>query len=110
MTPTLRAELDHIEEFLMGPEGSKLAAVLAALRGPDEVAVSETDNWHLKDETTVHIRSAAFPRLAGTSGNGYARTGWVMWTNRSFNPLARSKSPHFTGHIEDAARALDLMS
>ena len=120
MTPTLRAELDRIGEFLQGPEGNELAAVLAALRGPDETPLSSFDNSFLKDETTVHIRRAAFPRLATRydahlavhpSGRTWAGVGsWTLVTKRPFNAHSRSKSQHFTNHIEDAAYVLDMVT
>lgn len=123
MTPELRAELDRIEEFLMGPQGADLSMVLAALRGPDN------DNDTVKECTTTYIRTAAFPRLerapaiVGLGAN--AHEAWVMWRDpRGFttdhdalfaraseggrpNPIIRS---HFIGHVRRAAIVLELMS
>lgn len=102
MTPTLRAELDRIQDFLMGPEGGDLADVLSALRGPDV----EPD--YVKDRTTVHIRRAAFPKLSlGSSAAFTAHSRWTMWTREPFYPAAANGN-HFRIHAENAGRVLEL--
>lgn len=113
----LRKELDRIEDFLLGPYGEDLAAVLSALRGPD----NESD--HLKDMTTCVIRTAAFPRLATSSmplrGKWlFAPSGAVLktmrlWDDDGFDanasqPYHRWGGFHFISHIKVAAKALGI--
>jgi hypothetical protein len=100
MSPELRAELDRIEDFLMGPHGAELANVLSALRGPDFPDVD-----HVKEETTIHIRRAAFPRLAAQLSS--FRLGWALWTDRPFK-MPRPGTGHFYAHVRTAAIALKL--
>lgn len=117
MTETLRAELDRIEDFLMGPEGAALAAILSALRGPDN------DDRFLKSKTTLHIRRAAFPRIAEESarsrnswGDTEMNLGWVMFSpfrqGTPEPPLETSLdlcwSKHFMRHIRSAVFSLGL--
>lgn len=121
MTPELRAELDRIEEFLMGPQGADLAMVLSALRGPDN------DNDTVKECTTTFIRTTAFPRLghipAAPGLGANAREAWVMYLDpRGFTTnhdylIARARAAHgidavvrshFTGHARRAAVILEI--
>lgn len=103
MTPELQAELDRIENFLIGPQGHALASILSALRGPDE------GDYNLKAATTTHIRSAAFPRLKDRVEWGHS-VGWDMDTSSHFDTnhpyIGRT---HFKSHVEAAARLLGLM-
>lgn len=110
MTPTLRAELDRIEDFLMGPEGKQLADVLSALRGPD------AGGGGLKFRTTNFIRTAAFPKLTEASQDrdgldGSANDSWMLDRNGEHISVptgVNKPSYHFLSHIESAARVLDL--
>lgn len=105
MTPTLRAELDRIEDFLMGPEGGLLMDVLSALRGPDEPTKD-----HKKAATTVHIRAAAFPRLAASSGRFTDNGKWQIASTVSFRrPDIGYDYGHFESHINKAAEHLGLL-
>lgn len=103
MTPTLRAELDRIEQFLMGPEGRDLAAVFSALRGPDDC------NLDLKMKTTAWIRGAAFPKLRNQypyDPNLFV-VGWSFDKSKKFTlPV---KNSHFRRHIVRAAKVLELI-
>lgn len=122
MTPELRAELDRIEEFLMGPQGADLAMVLSALRGPDET------NEIVKESTTNFIRNAAFPRLhaiaAASSGGCNARECWMMIVDSRGLALNHSTlilrakelildavvKEHFLDHVRRAALVLGLVN
>jgi hypothetical protein len=102
MTPELRAELDRIEDFLMGPQGDTLTDILSALRGPDD------ENETLKRRTTVYIRQAAFPRLAINSS---CSRQWIMTLGPMFAKAAvLDGSTHFLRHVRFAARVLGLLS
>jgi hypothetical protein len=99
MTKTLREKLDVIDEWLCGPDGRSLAAVLSATRGPDSGSG--------KPYTTVPIRRKAFPKLAEASKG----VGWMMncydW---EWNPdkAAEHQKFHFMFHARKAARVLGL--
>lgn len=64
MRTLVRKALDQIEDVLLlgNQDSADLAAILSALRGPDE-GVSDHNNTKLT--TTVPVRREAFPRLAG---------------------------------------------
>ena len=103
MTPTLRAELDRIEDFLMGPEGEELAAVLSALRGPDNSSL------HDKCQTTTYIRARAFPRLAVSLGSCTASDVWSFVRLKPFRDNTDiSLRFHFENHVHAAAVILGL--
>lgn len=107
MTPKLRAELDRIEEFLLGDEGASLAHVLTALRGPD------SGDLVVKQATTTHIRSTAFPRLAKQFGSLFTEPGSVnhydMWDFKMGKlTLPAEGWSHFYSHITLALSALGI--
>ena len=99
MTPTLRAELDRIDEFLNGPEGAELALVLSAIRGPD---IPHTDE--VKYATTNHIRRAAFPKTCCNENPA----GWDLHLY-PFNAFKEEGGWHFKDHIVKAATVLGLI-
>ena len=112
---TCREMLDVIDEFLSkrDAEASKLWDVLTALRGPD---TSDYD----KTETTVHIRSAAFPKTEKSSNPPVDMPGYTSQLNGALfasSPMLYNKTPfsisltysHFMNHIRNAALALGMM-
>lgn len=105
---TAREVLDLIDNFLLegdSTETNKLWDVLSALRGPD------SDDFRLKDETTIHIRRAAFPRFSSTQNRwGDNKTRAVFTSDHPYvSPRTTSSaSGHFCSHIRSAAMVLGL--
>ena len=109
MTPTLRAELDRIEAFLAGDEGADLGVILAALRGPDDEDLR-------KKSLTIHVRRAAFPRLARKLRFWGVGKLWTLYLPKDAFVMPPSPSledvvlhrDHFLSHIRDAAKVLEM--
>lgn len=106
MTPTLRAELDRIEAFLAGDEGADLGVILAALRGPDDEDLR-------KKNLTIHVRRAAFPRLARELRFWGVGKLWSLYLPKEAfvvpppSPVGYHND-HFLSHIRDAAKVLEM--
>ena len=82
--------------------GHHLAAVLSALRGPDN------GDDALKWSTTNHIRRASFLRLTKKYKEYYGRLSWDLNLTppRKIGKIELSKLPHFMRHIVNARVAL----
>jgi len=120
MRERTREILDRIDEILLA--GAKadwddaeddygvaieLWNVLSALRGPD---VKDGNEFDLKDTTTVHIRRAAFPKLAAWADRArrqYAG-GMQIWSRKRFDFSSEDDS-HFIDHVRVAAKVLGLI-
>lgn len=107
MTETLRAELDRIQEFLLGTEGFALANVLAALRGPDD------GDEVLKTSTTNFIRTAAFPNIDQNFHLPWTTSHHLDGFTTKYDELRErgTDNPvnyHFISHIRSAAVILGL--
>lgn len=124
MTPNIRYVLDVIEEVLLRNDktAEDLAAILSALRGPDEDSAQTR-----KKVTTARIRAQAFPRLAQQIVNevskeqafwyplsspkvtsGHSRVWFINMDGlpidvRDYSP---DLAPHFEIHVRQAAEAL----
>lgn len=119
INPKLREFLDQIDRMLLDPEvGGSLADVLSALRGPDDL----DGRQRLKEQTTIPIRRAAFPRVCEINipsqvplifprTNDTARTRWDTYRPSGQAEgvfLNRTRWGHFENHAQDAAHALGL--
>lgn len=100
----LRAALNKIDRMLCNPRiGKDLSAILGATRGPDD------ENDDVKENTTAHIRRAAFPLAFAQKFVGKT-TGWSAMISSTFREeMAWNSSGHFASHIKWAARALGLL-
>lgn len=92
---TLKGSLRLIDLMLGATYGYPLAAVLRALRGPDN------ENHVLKERTTAHVRHAAFPRHGTRLGSTYA--GLVI---KRGHPGA---DQHFLSSVRKAAEVLGIL-
>jgi hypothetical protein len=104
MRDDTRATLDYIDTVLSQGSVSarELWDVLAALRGPDRI-----ENGVTKENTTVHIRSAAFPKTANAVNNGYCNIAAAFSSHD--NPFMYPENGgHFVAHIRYAAFVLGL--
>ena len=100
----LNEMLDMIDKFLTyNPKASVLWDILSALRGPD------SDDMELKEQTTIHIRSAAFP-LTATVGSlcGIAYFAKKEDASKRLPYFAKrvNTHPHFMFHYQEAVRQL----
>ena len=98
MNAKLRRQLTQIDKWMLDPQtGRDLAAILAAVRGPDL-----NQSRSLKVRTTSYVRQTAFPR---------AFVGAAGWTNqlgvRSNDDI--QGFDHFTRHVRSALSALGLL-
>ena len=111
MRAKVRAALDAIEDILMNADqdSADLAAILSALRGPDD------GNEEKKAQTTIPVRCVTFPRLS--AARGYLPiTGSRCWSfgvyGKAYSlvapaPVDHSKAPdHFSEHYKMAYNAL----
>lgn len=103
---TWREALNVLDEFMVKneEEASSLWLVLTALRGPDNVS-------HLaKHSSTVHVRKAAFPKLAGTGGYLPADLWpeYALNTTREFIIDGCGCPEHFCDHVARATQILGL--
>ena len=123
MEPDTRKILDQIDEFLLRRDKAsrELAAVLSALRGPDN---RDEDDYTdvTKSYTTIPIRRAAFPKCAARQdalNNFVVEIGdgnRIMNMQRaaghkdaSFKLLSHThEDTHFNIHAWMAAKALGL--
>lgn len=103
--------LKRIEEFLLtAPSGERqmLWDILTALRGPDTTPTDDSSS--VKELTTAHIRTLAFPLLAReevvsfTNGSQFASRASAR--NGFGTIIGERVSPHFAGHLMDAKFAL----
>lgn len=101
----LRAQLDQIDQWLTEPGGGALWDVLSALRGPDDESIS-------KGTTTIPIRVAAFPKMAGVFDRYYYshEVGIKANFDHRYSELRLGLIPpgHFLQHIRSAALVLGL--
>lgn len=131
MRQRVRKMLDSIEDFLMvgDSDAADLAAILTALRGPDDPDIS-----HRKHDATIPIRRAAFPRIARKVDERFERSEFIgsriddpdptpRVGQRRFMSFGTSRTPsalrlinpdyrppnshHFEEHINVAAEALE---
>jgi hypothetical protein len=103
MDSKLREVLDQIDTVLAenGFDAAQLWNVLTALRGPDNV---DDGDYRTKQEVTVPIRRAAFPRTAALTNNNTADFG----DNDSPTTVRVDRYTHFHNHGQAAASALGL--
>lgn len=115
MTDTLRAELNRIETFLLGPEGKHLALILSALRSCDGPQAERFP----KTITTMPIRGAAFPRLLRRDGINPYTSATECWAIGDPADLATRSDlqgrreafsdDHFLDHLIQAADLLGIL-
>lgn len=109
MRTNVRIMLDKIDEMLSkgDQDAADLAAILTALRGPDELSV-----YHLKEITTVPVRRLALPKTAKASRYSHRKM------RMSFQGLDKINIPtafvpthhatsHFFLHIRQAKAAIE---
>ena len=106
MTKEVRRVLDIIEDVLLrqDQDANDLAAILSALKGPDDPSVST-----LKLATTCCIRGQAFPRLL--------EVWWayldekaifnLLWEMSAGEPIPQPVGAHFNNHVILAIEALN---
>ena len=105
---TLRRALNQIERMLQdGNVGEDLWIVLTALRGPD------TDDGldRVKGQTTVRVRSAAFPKLAEARYCHGALIGdtWQNAIELTRDDVVKIAGSHFVSHTHRAADRLGVV-
>jgi hypothetical protein len=94
--------LETIEDVLLrgDDDARNLWDILSALRGPDEVSYY---SWETKARTTVHMRRAAFPRLARKADIRSIDIPADFRTDLPYRePIEFS---HFATHLVDAVTA-----
>lgn len=117
MLPKVRAMLDQIDSMLIKKDraAGDLAAILSALRGPDENSFAAD---FAKGISTGPIRSIAFPELYYRNANGDlwldpAETRcWGMMPSYRLDPSNKDikHNQHFAQHIQLAVDAINRTS
>lgn len=104
----VRRMLDAIDRFLTTPanlrDGTsrKLWLVLSALRGPD------SNSRAIKDQITIPIRRAVFPRIAADVSAEYTIGACFSSYPTKRDPNLEDASLHFMSHARSAFELLGL--